>query len=127
MALAHDGVEIPGIVRPHGHPTWNFQETLIQIFGREGTIVLQGGRSHREFTVPIWFYNEYSQVQLIAALDTLHDRIGAIGSLVYTGAIERTLTDVEFLDCDEVSSFIPPNPTIGWSVDLNLKFRQLAP
>ena len=126
MALVHAGFTIYGTLKSFKPPGWEFDELQIGVFGLAGVGVLQGGITKREFSLPIWIANSYNQAQLLAYLESLHDRAGAIGSLVLSGTISKTLTNVEFLKID-ADDLIPPNPEIGWSCEALLHFRQLTP
>lgn len=125
-SLAHDGFQFHGVVKPHTLPDWVIKETKFGVFGLDGVGTLFGGRSHRDFTIPIWIFNSYTQAQLIAYIDSIHERAGHVGSLVYTNAISRTLQDVQFIGLVE-DMMIPPNADKGWSLEATLRFCELAP
>jgi hypothetical protein len=126
MPLIHAGFTIPGIVRPHPLPAWEFHEAEITVFGLHGTGVLQGGLVKREFTIPMWIFNGFTQPQLFAFLRSLRGRLGVIGDLVQTGTVSAVWPEVEFLRFTH-EEWIPPQADYGWSVFAELQFRELTP
>lgn len=124
--LEHAGLRIPGIVRPHGMPPWEFQEMEISVFGLEGIGVLQGSLKKRDFTLPMWIFDGFTQPQLFAFLRQLRQHMGVIGDLVQSGSVSILWHDVEFLGF-RTEEWVPPHASYGWSVFADLHFRELQP
>jgi hypothetical protein len=127
MAIRHAGFTIPGIHQDIAITPWENQQQLITNFGAVGAVVLQGGLTTRVLTVPIWLINNFTAASIHAFVTQLDQRLNRLGRLEETNGLGRRWEDCLFESINRVGEFIPPNPHIGWSIELQLTFRQMSP
>ena len=56
MGLTFDGLDIPGMVKPWAPDEWDLQTQTFSQFGQPGSGELDGGRTGRTLTIPVWLH-----------------------------------------------------------------------
>lgn len=128
MGLTFDGLTIPGIVEPWAAGEWALASQFHSQFGLLGAGVLDGGRTMRVLTVPIWLKNSFSNysdlTNLIASIEA---KIGRLATLAESSGITATYPLCYFELVKPREPVLPPNPSTGWSQKFTLQWRQLSP
>lgn len=127
MGLVFDGLTIPGLVEPWQEAPWDHAEQIDSLFGSNGATVLDGGRTTRTLSVPIWVYNDYTQSQLDNFLVSLENKKGRVGTLTESGGVSATYPNCYIEAVTRREPRLPPNSHLGWSQKITLELRQMAP
>lgn len=132
MAITFRGTSIPGI---HGEILTPAPEPLrseVRTMGLRGATEVRGKTGARDFTLEHTLFNDYSTSSACnTAIVNLEALVNTNGSLVETGAIERTFGLCNLVGVRRIRGPIPCTGASsisgysGWMAVLELTFRQL--
>lgn len=129
------GVAVPGIVLLRERDPTSKQRQEWAVFGLNGANQLVGGFEPEDIELLIWLMGFATAAAIEAWLDAnLRPLVGRVGSIVLSGGVSQTLTDMGLLQLtsgvehDEQRGPLPNNPATPmtpWTDHLRLRFRKL--